>query len=249
MTSNYGWWLPIQASTYAAKIDHSLMILHVAMLAVFVLWAVYMVFCLFRYRQKMNPKADYHFTHNLAALTPDVVILVFEIWLIFLVGVPIWAHIREDLPKPEAATEMNVVAEQFAWSFHYPGADGKFGKADVKLVSAGNPLGLDPGDPDGADDIVSVNECAVPLGKPILIHLSAKDVIHSFFVPEFRIKQDAVPGMKIKVWVEPNQTGQFEVSCAQLCGAAHYRMRADLFVKTPEEYEKWVQAQIKAKGL
>ena len=249
MKSNYGWWLPVQASTYAARIDDSLMTLHIAMLVIFGLWAVYMAYCLIRYRKGKNPTADYSFKDSMKAYTPDVIIFVFEVWLIFFVGVPIWAHIKEDLPKPEAATVMNVVAEQFAWIFHYPGPDGKFGKSDVHLVNANNPLGIDPNDADGKDDIVSVNECNVPLGKPVLIHLTAMDVIHSFFVPEFRIKQDAVPGMKINVWVEPNQTGQFEVGCAQLCGTGHYRMRADFFVKTPQEYDQWVAAQLKAKGL
>ena len=248
MKSNYGWGLPIQASTYAAKIDHSLMILHAAMFLIFGLWAVYMVYCLIRYRRAKNPQADYSFKDALAAYTPDVLILVFEIWLIFLVGVPIWAHIKEDLPKAENATEIRVVAEQFAWTVHYPGADGKFGKAEAELVNADNPLGLDPNDPDGKDDIVSVNTLVIPLGRPVLIHLSSKDVIHSFFIPEFRIKQDAVPGMKINVWVEPAMTGLFELSCAQLCGTGHYRMRADVIVKTQADYEAWLQGELKLKG-
>ncbi len=244
-TSNYGWGLPVAASTYASRIDGSLTILHWAMIVIFGLWAVYMAYCLIRYREGAKPKVDYHFTHNYAALTPDVVILVFEVWLIFFVGVPIWAHIREELPKQENALEVNVVAEQFAWTIHYPGADGKFGKRDIKLVNAGNPLGLDPADPDGLDDIVSVNNMVLPVNKPVLVNLSAKDVIHSFFIPEFRIKQDAVPGMKIKLWFEPNKIGLYELGCAQLCGTGHYRMRADVSVKSPEEFEQWMSAQKK----
>ena len=245
MSSNYGWWLPVAASTYADKIDGSLAILHWAMLIIFGVWAVYMAYCMVRYRQKKNPQADYGFTHSYKALTPDVIILVFEIWLIFFIGVPIWAHIREELPAPPDAIEVNVVGEQFAWTVHYPGADGVFGKADVKLVNADNPLGLDAADPAGADDIVSVNAMVLPVNKPVLIHLSAKDVIHSFFVPEFRVKQDAVPGMKIKLWVEPNKEGLYELGCARLCGTGHYRMRADVLVKSAGDYESWLAAQKK----
>jgi len=242
---NLNWGLPVAASSYAGKIDGSLAILHWAMILIFALWAVYMIFCLIRYRSSANPRADYHFTDSLKAYVPDILILVFEIWIIFFIGVPIWAHIREDLPKPEEAVTVNVVAEQFSWTVHYPGADGQFGKADIKLVNAGNPLGLDPNDALGQDDIVSINALILPLGKPVLINLSAKDVIHSFFIPEFRIKQDAVPGMKIKLWVEPTLEGHFELSCAQLCGTGHYRMRADVLVKSAEEYEKWIAEQRK----
>lgn len=245
MNGNYGWGLPIAASTYAHRIDDSLKILHYAMFAIFILWAIYMVYCLIRYRHGKTERVDYHFTHSYKALTPDVVILIFEIWLIFIVGIPMWAHIKEDFPKPDKAFEINVVAEQFAWSVQYPGADGLFGKRDIKLVNADNPLGLDPADPNGADDIVSVNELVLPVNKPALINLSSKDVIHSFFVPEFRIKQDAVPGMKIKVWVEPNKAGEYELGCAQLCGAGHYRMRAPVLVKEQADYDAWAAAQKK----
>src|SRR3989338_2317684 len=215
MSSNYGWWLPVAASTYADKIDGSLAILHWAMLIIFGVWAVYMAYCMVRYRQKKNPQADYGFTHSYKALTPDVIILVFEIWLIFFIGVPIWAHIKEEFPKPEASVTINIIAEQYAWIAHYPGADGKFGKTRMNLVNAGTPIGLDPADTHGQDDIVSVNALVLPVNKPVLIHLSSMDVIHSFFVPEFRIKQDVVPGMKIKIWVEPLMPGLFELGCAQ----------------------------------
>jgi len=247
--SNYRWGLPVQASTYAGTIDHLLWVLHIVMISIFVLWGIYMVYCLIRYRGTRSPQAVYSHKSSLAAYTPDVIILLFEVWLIFVIGVPIWAHIKEELPKPENATEVNVVAQQFAWIVHYPGPDGKFGKTDPALVNFANPLGLDPQDPNSKDDFFSINEFYMPLGKPALIHLSSHDVIHSFFVPEFRIKQDVVPGMNIPIWVEPTLPGHFELSCAQLCGAAHYRMRADVFVLTPKDFEDWMQKQIHSKGI
>ncbi len=246
--SNYGWWLPVQASTYAAKIDQCLNLVHIAMAVIFGLWAIYMVYCLVRYRQKSNPVADYAHKATLSSYTPDVVILIFEIWLIFVVGLPIWAHVREEMPKPENATVVDVVAEQYSWTFHYPGPDGKFGKTDSALINASNALGLDPNDPDGKDDVISVNELYIPIGKPVLVNLTSKDVIHSFFVPEFRSKQDVVPGMRIPFWVEPTMTGQFEIGCAQLCGAGHYRMRADVFVQTQADFDAWISSR-QAKGI
>ena len=245
--SNYSWGLPIAASTYAKKIDHSFWILHVVMIGLFVGWGIYMAYCMVRYRQKKGVAA--HYTHHIPwkSYIPDVAMFLFEVWLIFIVGVPIWAHIKEDLPKPENATVINIRAEQFTWLAHYPGPDGIFGKQDIKKSNADNPLGLDETDPNGKDDIIAVDALYIPLGKPVLVNLTAKDVIHSFFIPEFRIKQDAVPGMKIPIWFEPNQTGTFELVCAQLCGAGHYRMRADVFVKTPEQFDAWVQEQEQAK--
>lgn len=243
--SNYGWGLPIQASTYAAKIDSSLGILHAVMLLIFVIWAIYMAWCLVRYRQKKGVAANPSHVSSVIANIPDVVILMFEIWLIFVVGVPIFAHIREDLPKPENAVQVNCVAEQFAWVFHYPGPDGKFGKRDIKLIHADNPLGLDENDAAAKDDSVTVNELYVPLGKPVLMNLSSQDVIHSFFVPEFRMKQDIVPGMQIPVWFEPSLAGKFEIGCAQLCGTGHYRMRGDVFVQTLQEHDEWLKSKVK----
>ena len=247
MESNYTWGLPIAASTYADKVDSSLNILHWAMIGIFVAWAIYMAYCLVAYRAKKNPTAYYSHHANWKSYIPDLAMLFFEIWLIFVVGVPIWAHIREDLPKPENATVVNIRAEQFTWLAHYPGTDGVFGKQDVRKSNADNPLGLDEADANGADDIISVDALHIPLGKPVLINLTSKDVIHSFFIPEFRIKQDALPGMKIPVWFEPTQTGKFELVCAQLCGSAHYRMRADVIVHSPEDYAVWLQEQVQLK--
>lgn len=246
--SNYHWGLPIQASTYAAKIDGALYLMHGIMLLIFVLWGIFMIYCLIRYRKRDGVRAAYGRQHLAASYIPDALILAFDIWLIFVVGIPIWAHIREDLPKPESATVVNIVAEQFSWNIHYPGADGKFGRRDIALISATNPLGLDEKDPAAKDDITMINELYIPLGKPVLINLTSKDVIHSFFVPEFRTKQDALPGMNFPIWFEPTLAGTFEIGCAQLCGLGHYRMKGTVIVKTAEEFDAWMKQKLKEKG-
>ena len=242
MNGNYGWGLPVAASTFAGEIDSSLRLLHVVMIGIFVLWGIFFAYCLIRYRARPGHRAAYphHSTkHTINSMVPDILVLAFEIWLIFIFGMPIWAKVKDAFPKPEDSTHVRITAQQFAWNVHYPGPDGKFGKTDPALVDSANPAGLDPTDPASADDLVVVNDFHVPLGKPILIDLTSQDVIHSFFVPEFRIKQDAVPGMKIPVWVEPTMKGKFELVCAQLCGVGHYRMLGHVIVESPEDYQAW----------
>ena len=137
-----------------------------------------------------------------------------------------------------------MVAEQFAWNIHYPGADGVFGTTRLDLVDAEfNPLGLDRDDPYAVDDITTINQLHIPVNKPVLIQLSSKDVIHSFALPVMRVKQDAVPGMEIPVWFVPIKIGNWEIACAQLCGLGHYRMRGFLTVESAEDYEAWLAAE------
>lgn len=239
MIENYRFGLPIAASTFAEGIDRSLNILHVAMTLIFVLWGIFFVYCLIRFRRSRQPQAQYDSGHKggVASILPDVAILAFEIWLIFFLGIPIWSQIKVTFPQDKDALVVEMVAEQFAWGFQYAGADGVFGKKDPKQISPDNTIGIDRTDPASKDDIVSLNELHVPLGKPTLIYMTSKDVIHSFFVPEFRVKQDVVPGMRIPLWFEPTMTGTFEIGCAQLCGLGHYRMKGTVIVHTPEEYE------------
>ena len=147
------------------------------------------------------------------------------------------------MPPEHEAVVVRVIGEQFAWNAHYPGADGQFGAQNVKLLAADNPLGLDPRSPAGKDDITTINEIVVPIGRPVIVHLSAKDVIHSFGVPAMRIKQDANPGMMTAVWFTPTVTGDFDVACSQLCGLGHYRMKAILRVVTADEFTRWLASQ------
>lgn len=245
--SNYTFGLPIAASTYAGKVDLALNILHWGMVSMFVAWGIFFTYCLVRFRTKKNPAASYEAAKKggLISFVPDALVLGFEIWLIFFLGLPIWAEIKEDFPRDADSNVVEMVAEQFAWGFQYAGPDGQFGQRDPKQISSGNTIGLDANDPEGKDDFVSINELHVPLGKPTVIYMYSKDVIHSFFVPEFRVKQDTVPGMRIPLWFEPNRTGRFEIGCAQLCGLGHYRMRGEVVVHTPEDFEVWKAEKLK----
>ncbi len=165
--------------------------------------------------------------------------------LLVFYAIPAWAKRVKAFPAENEAVVVRVVGEQFAWNVHYPGPDGKFGRTDISLVSADNPLGLDRKDPNAKDDITTVNQLNLPVDRPVLVHLSTKDVIHSFGLFEMRVKQDAIPGMQIPVWFIPNRVGDYEIACSQLCGLGHYRMRGFLTIQTAADYQKWFDAQEK----
>ena len=243
MNGNYGWGLPIRASTFAPDIDFGIWLIHWAMLAIFVLWGVFFTYLLVRYRRREGVPAEHPEHQGLFwSMLPDIFVLIFEIGLIAFYAIPVWSRIKSRFPAESAANRIDIVAEQFAWNVHYPGADGKFGKRDPAKIHFSNPIGLDHDDPAAQDDIVLANEIHMPTGQPTLIRMTSKDVIHSFWIPEFRIKQDVVPGMVIPIWVQPDRPGTYELSCAQLCGFAHSLMRADVIVQTPEDYAQWLKS-------
>jgi cytochrome c oxidase subunit 2 len=146
---------------------------------------------------------------------------------------------------PPGALTIEVTAQQFAWNFRYPGPDGKFGRTDPKLIddSLGNYIGLDPKDPAGQDDVTTQNIMAVPLNRPVRVMLRSKDVTHSFFVPQLRVKQDAVPGMAIRIHFTATKAGEYEIACAELCGMQHYKMRGRLLVMEEAEFQKWLKSR------
>lgn len=150
----------------------------------------------------------------------------------------IW-HEQMLTPAPADALRVEVMGQQFAWYARYAGPDGRFGRTDPRLMddSGGNPLGIDPKDPAAVDDVVRPT-LIVPVGRPVEVLLRSKDVLHSFFVRELRIKQDAVPGMLIRVKFQAEKVGRYEICCAELCGLGHHRMRSFLEVVTPEEFQK-----------
>ena len=160
-------------------------------------------------------------------------------------AIPAWAVRVRDFPSESEAVVVGVTGEQFAWQIQYPGPDGRFGRRDIKLVSTENPLGLDRTDPDAKDDITTTNNLGIPVDRPILVHLTSKDVIHSFGLFEMRVKQDIIPGLDIPVWFIPNRIGDYEISCSQLCGLGHYRMRGFVNVKSDADYQKFLTDEAK----
>lgn len=237
--------LPVQASTHAPEIDQMISLIHWLMLVLFVGWGAFFVFVLAKFRRAANPKADYQGAHGKLSKGLEIAVVVVEMVLLIFYAIPAWATRVADMPSEGEAVVVRVVAEQFAWNIHYPGADGKFGRTEASRVAADNPVGLDRSDPVGKDDIVTINQMNIPVDKPILVHLSSKDVIHSFGLFEMRVKQDAIPGMSIPVWFIPNRVGDYEIACSQLCGLGHYRMRGFVSVKSQADYDAFLAEEAK----
>ncbi len=242
-------WLPPQASAHASEIDRVLVAVHWLMLVLFVGWSVYLVWVLIRFRAR--PGAATQATEGVGGAPPrrlalwsEVAVVVAEGVLLVAIALPLWFRQTTPAAAPDPTTVvLRVVAEQFAWNIHYPGADGRFGETSVTLVSPSNPLGLDRSSPNGADDIVTLNDLHLPLNRPVVIQLSSKDVVHSFGVPAMRVKQDAIPGLLSPVWFTPTLTGRFDIACSQLCGLGHFRMKAVITVESAAEFQAFLDAE------
>jgi len=250
--------LPALATAQGGQIDNLIGWIHIFMLILFVGWGAFFVYTLVRFRSSRHPAATYTGVKSHASSYLEVAVLVVELVLLFGFSVPLWAARVDRIPKESEALVVNVTAEQFAWNIRYAGPDGVFGKTDIKLIDLqDNPLGVDRSDPAAKDDVVTLNQLYLPANKPVIVKIRSKDVIHSFNVPEFRVKQDAVPGLTIPIWFVPNvttaemrtRTGnpefQYEIACAQLCGLGHYRMRAYVTVLAPDEFQKWIDDKVK----
>src|SRR5436190_7781385 len=233
------YWFPSVASEHGGRIDSLFMAVLVVSGIAFVLVQGALGYFVARYGENGNERAAYWHDNPKAEAFLLIGTAVILTVLVFM-GQRVWASIYF-ADAPANATIIQVTAEQFQWNFHYAGPDGQFGRTDTKLITNTNYIGLDKNDPTAKDDLVSLNQMHVPVGKPVRVRLHSKDVIHSFFLPNFRMKQDAVPGMGIEVWFTPTKTGQFEVACAELCGIAHYRMKAALTVdESQEKFNEWL---------
>lgn len=250
--------LPLLASEHGAEIDQLIVYVHILMVALFIGWGAFFVYVLFRFRKSRNPSANYHGVTSHTSTNLEIAVAVAEVILLVGFSIPFWATEISTTPPPDSnPLEVRVVAQQFAWNVQYPGPDGVFGRATVDLVDEQtNPLGLDPDDPYGKDDVTTINQLYLPADRRVLVHLSTKDVIHCFALPEFRVKQDVIPGMSIPVSFVPTMTTaemreaqgdesrNFEIVCDQLCGLGHYRMRGFVNVLPEEEFQSWLDEQV-----
>jgi cytochrome c oxidase subunit II len=250
--------LPVLASAHGGQIDNLIGWIHVFMLILFVGWGGFFLYAVIRFRKSRNPVADYTGVKSHNSTYLEVAVAVVEAVLLIGFAIPLWAARVDDLPPANQALEVHVTGEQFAWNIHYAGPDGIFGRTDIKLIDLqSNPLGLDRNDPGGKDDVTTVNQLYLPVNRPVIVRLRSKDVIHSFGVPEFRVKQDAIPGFTIPIWFIPTittadmrtRTGnpefQYEIACAQLCGLGHAKMRGLVTVQSAEEFQKWLDEKVK----
>ncbi len=238
---DYGYGMPPNASKDGHNVDNLIHILHWFMLALFVAWGIFFVYCLMRFRARAGHRATYDPVKAKVSKYAEIGVAAFEAFLLIGLSMPIWAATKNEPPAKELATHVRVVAEQFQWNFHYPGTDGTFGRTAAAFVdTVDNPLGLDRSDPAAEDDVFAT-ELHLPVNKPVICDLTSKDVIHSFFLPVMRVKQDVIPGMRIPVWFTPVKEGRYEVACAQLCGNNHYSMRAEMVIEDDASFATWLE--------
>lgn len=219
-----GWILPPGASTFASDIDFIYyLILWITGIA-FVVVEVGVIVFLVKYRARPGRKATYVEGSTTAEIIWTAVPAV-TVVIIGLLSGGVWRAIKGRDSVPPNAIPYVADVKQFEWNFTYAGADGRLGTPD---------------------DFVVRNQLHIPVDQPVVLDLVAEDVIHSFFVPAFRVKQDAVPGLATRAWFEATETGEFEIACAELCGLGHYRMRAMVTVHTAEDFQRWVAQQAPA---
>lgn len=235
------WWFPTSISALGVEIDHQFWRTLVICGIVFFLAQLGLGYVIVRYRDR-GQNAEYSHGSNLLEALWTIATAIMFLGL-GIAAQKAWSASRLAGASPDAL-KVEVTAQQFAWNFRYPGADGLFGRTDPKQINdaAGNPLGIDPSDPAGKDDIVTAT-MAVPVNQEVEVFLRSKDVTHSFFVRELRFKQDAVPGMIIRLHFTANRVGRYEIACAELCGLGHANMRAFLDVMTEADFENWLRQQ------
>ncbi len=235
--------LPLAAAEHAGRIDELLVLVHWLMLVLFVGWSTFFVYVLVRFRRGSHPAATYKGVRARWASWVEAAVLAAEVVLLAFFSIPAWSARVDAFPPEQDSIVIRVVAEQFAWNIHYPGRDGRFGRTDLSLVGPDNPLGLDRNDPLSRDDVTTINQMNVPVNRPVIVYLSSKDVIHSFALPQMRVKQDVIPGTVQPVWFTPTETGEWEIACSQLCGLAHYRMKGFYSVQTAADFDAWLAEQ------
>lgn len=243
--------LPVSASVHGEHTDRLFYIAIGVILVPFTLLNLLLFYAAFRFRYKKGTFARFYPHNNKLEMIWTIVPgLVFT--ALILMGTNVWSNITAE--PPEDAEVINIMGYQFAWGVRYPGADGQLGKRDYRLIDPTNEFGIDLSDPNSFDDFTAL-EIHLPKGKPVLLNIFAKDVIHSVFLPHFRLKMDAVPGMPTHFWFTPKYTTaemreivgdpsfNFEMACTEICGRGHFAMRMLVVVDEPADYEKWKASQ------
>lgn len=232
------WWTPI-ASNWN-YIDNTLIITFWITGVVFVAVVLFMAYCVFRFRHRPGNRAAYEPENKkleswLAAGT------TLGVAAMLTPGLFVW---HQFITVPDGASEVEVVGQQWLWSYRLPGIDGRLGTSETRDISPENALGLNRNDAAALDDIIiEGGELHLEIGKPVKMLLRSVDVLHNFYVPEFRAKMDMVPGMVTFFWLTPTRIGTFEVLCAELCGVGHPQMRGIVIVDSTEDYQTWLASQ------
>ena len=231
-------------SEHGGGVDHLIQVVHWFMLILFVGWTVFFLYCCWRFSARRNPKADYTGVKNHVSTHLEVGVVIIEAVLLLGFAFPLWRERTdnyEDIQKQDPA-RVRAIGYQFAWNYHYPGEDGKFGRIDRHLATnVGDPC-IDPDDPNGWDDFTAAT-LKVPVDKPTIVMVTSTDVIHNYCIEPMRVQQDAIPGQDIPMWFTPTKTLETYVVCAQLCGDQHGNMRGLMEVVKQGAFDSWAAEQ------
>jgi len=234
-------------SEHGKEIDHMLNFCHWFMLILFVGWSSYFVYTLWRFRAGRNPKADYHGVTSHVSTHLEASVVIVEAVILLGFAIPLWGKRVNEIPTDEKnPLRIRAIGYQFGWFFHYAGPDQKFGAQHPRFVGGGNNLGIDPNDPNSADDVVVTSNMHLEKGKATVVRVSSRDVIHGFCLPQMRVQQDATTGLEAPMWFKPITAGAWEIICSQLCGAGHFGMRADYTVEETKDFNAWFKDQQEA---
>ncbi|MBP7950115.1 MAG: hypothetical protein KA004_10695 [Verrucomicrobiales bacterium] len=229
------------ASVHGEQLDWMLELIHWFMAVLFVGWSIFLVYVLVRYHRRNNPQAIHSGVKSHASSHLEVGVIIVEVVLLLGFAFPLWGQRVDDIPV-DPDVQVRAVGQQFSWTFHYPGVDGKFGNTSPFNYSGSNPAGIDPDDPNGKDDVTAA-ELVLPVKKKIVIGVTSKDVIHNLALKAARMATDANPGQMNRIWFIPTKVGESEIICGQLCGPGHANMLGKLRIVSDKEYGDWAKEQ------
>lgn len=231
------------ASEHGGLVDHMLGFVHWFMLILFIGWSIFLTIAFLRFRRSKNPRADYHGVRSHASTHIEIGVVVVEAILLLGFAFPLWSHQADNFPTSPDTIRMRAMGEKFLWNFQYPGADMMISTWNPRNMSAANMTGRDLHDPNGKDDFVNPGTMKLPVGRPVIVDVASKDVIHNLALVPMRAAQDAIPGVKAHMWFKPVKEGTWDIICGQLCGPGHAQMKAILEVIPQAEYDEWAKEQ------
>lgn len=231
-------------SEHGGQVDHMMDVVHWFMLALFVGWTLFFLYCLFRFWHRNSPKASYTGVRSHLSSHLEIGVIIIEAVLLLGFAFPLWAKRTDTWEEvnEQDPVRVRVIGWQFGWTYHYAGEDGVFGRTDPRLFTAPSDAGIDRSDPNAHDDFVT-SSLRLPVNRPAVLLITANDVIHNYAIKPLRSQQDAIPGREIPMWFTPTQTLETFVVCGQLCGAGHASMLGTMEVVSASEFNAWFEEQ------
>lgn len=236
--------IPENFSAHGGRVDHLIDVVHWFMLALFVGWSLFFLYCLIRFRASANPKASYHGVRNHVSSHLEIAVVIIEAVLLLGFALPLWKQRTDTWEQVQKLdpVRVRVIGWQFGWTYHYPGKDGKFGRIDPLVRTSNSDAAIDFNDPNAQDDFTT-SILKIAKGRPAILSIGSNDVIHNYSIVPMRIQQDAIPGKEIPMWFTPNKTLETSVVCGQLCGEGHGNMLGQMEVVTDEAYRAWADGE------